>query len=137
MRTLRMRLIAAAISSRRGRARVSKTANTSSVNAVVSSPEVDHIAPTAVQKHFPVVAKHLAKRLAAKIKKPEPGTLRFAVGGAEVFDDRVHDEAYKGKIRAGKWLDVHRAAHEIGLVHPARRITGLPEHQRGNGRQSG
>ncbi|MCI0363811.1 MAG: radical SAM protein, partial [Phycisphaerales bacterium] len=35
-------------------------------------------------------------------------------GGAEVFDDRVHDEAYKGKIRAGTWLDVHRAAHEIG-----------------------
>jgi aminodeoxyfutalosine synthase len=36
-------------------------------------------------------------------------------GGAEVFDDRVHDEAFKGKIRAGTWLDVHRAAHELGL----------------------
>lgn len=36
-------------------------------------------------------------------------------GGAEVFDDRVHDEAFKGKIRSDKWLDVHRAAHQIGL----------------------
>jgi len=36
-------------------------------------------------------------------------------GGAEVFDDRVHDEAYRGKIRSDQWLDVHRAAHELGL----------------------
>jgi aminodeoxyfutalosine synthase len=36
-------------------------------------------------------------------------------GGAEVFDDRVHDEAFKGKIRSDEWLDVHRIAHEIGL----------------------
>ncbi|MDX2119199.1 MAG: radical SAM protein, partial [Planctomycetota bacterium] len=36
-------------------------------------------------------------------------------GGAEVFDDRIHDEAYKGKIRSDVWLDVHRVAHEIGL----------------------
>ncbi len=36
-------------------------------------------------------------------------------GGAEVFDDRVHDEAFKGKIRSDVWLDVHRVAHELGL----------------------
>jgi len=36
-------------------------------------------------------------------------------GGAEVFDDRVHDEAFKGKIRSDVWLDVHRIAHELGL----------------------
>jgi aminodeoxyfutalosine synthase len=45
-------------------------------------------------------------------------------GGAEVFDDRVHDEAYKGKIRAGQWLDVHRAAHEIGLNSNATMLYG-------------
>ncbi|MHC5113155.1 MAG: radical SAM protein [Planctomycetota bacterium] len=45
-------------------------------------------------------------------------------GGAEVFDDRVHDEAYKGKIRAGKWLDVHRAAHELGLNSNATMLYG-------------
>jgi len=36
-------------------------------------------------------------------------------GGAEVFDDRVHDAAFKGKIRAAQWLDVHCIAHELGL----------------------
>ena len=36
-------------------------------------------------------------------------------GGAEVFDDRVHDQAYKGKIRSDVWLDVHTIAHELGL----------------------
>ena len=36
-------------------------------------------------------------------------------GGAEVFDDRVHDEAYKGKIRSDEWLGVHLVAHELGL----------------------
>ncbi len=45
-------------------------------------------------------------------------------GGAEVFDDRVHDEAFKGKIRAGTWLDVHRAAHELGLNSNATMLYG-------------
>ncbi len=45
-------------------------------------------------------------------------------GGAEVFDDRVHDKAFKGKIRAGTWLDVHRAAHELGLNSNAMMLYG-------------
>jgi aminodeoxyfutalosine synthase len=45
-------------------------------------------------------------------------------GGAEVFDDRVHDEAFKGKIRAGKWLEVHRAAHELGMNSNATMLYG-------------
>lgn len=45
----------------------------------------------------------------------EAGLGSLPGGGAEVFDDRVHDEAYKGKIRSDVWLDVHRVAHEIGL----------------------
>lgn len=36
-------------------------------------------------------------------------------GGAEVFDDRVHDETHKNKIRSDEWLDVHLVAHELGL----------------------
>jgi aminodeoxyfutalosine synthase len=48
-------------------------------------------------------------------------------GGAEVFDDRVHDEAFKGKIRAGTWLDVHRAAHELGLPTNATMLYGHVE----------
>ena len=49
----------------------------------------------------------------SELKKAGLGSLPG--GGAEVFDDRVHDEAYKGKIRSDVWLDVHRVAHELGL----------------------
>ncbi len=45
----------------------------------------------------------------------EAGLGSLPGGGAEVFDDRVHDEAFKGKIRSDVWLDVHRTAHELGL----------------------
>lgn len=45
-------------------------------------------------------------------------------GGAEVFDDRVHDEAFKGKIRSDKWLDVHREAHKLGLMSNATMLYG-------------
>ena len=45
-------------------------------------------------------------------------------GGAEVFDDRVHDEAFKGKIRSDKWLEVHRVAHELGLMTNATILYG-------------
>ncbi|MHC4948129.1 MAG: radical SAM protein [Planctomycetota bacterium] len=48
-------------------------------------------------------------------------------GGAEVFDDRVHDEAFRGKIRAGQWLDVHRVAHELGLNTNATMLYGHVE----------
>ncbi|MBT8485085.1 MAG: radical SAM protein [Phycisphaerales bacterium] len=48
-------------------------------------------------------------------------------GGAEVFDDRVHDTAFKGKIRAGQWLDVHRAAHELGINSNATMLYGHVE----------
>ena len=45
-------------------------------------------------------------------------------GGAEVFDDRVHDEAFKGKIRSEQWLNVHREAHKIGLMSNATILYG-------------
>lgn len=45
----------------------------------------------------------------------EAGLGSLPGGGAEVFDDRVHDEAFKGKIRSDVWLDVHRVAHSLGL----------------------
>jgi len=45
-------------------------------------------------------------------------------GGAEVFDDRVHDEAFKGKIRSDKWIDVHHEAHKLGLMTNATMLYG-------------
>ncbi len=57
----------------------------------------------------------------------EAGVGSLPGGGAEVFDDRVHDEAFRGKIRAGQWLDVHRAAHEMGLNTNATMLYGHVE----------
>ena len=51
-------------------------------------------------------------------------------GGAEVFDDRVHDEAYKGKIRSDEWLDVHLIAHELGLNSNATILYGHIDQRR-------
>ena len=45
-------------------------------------------------------------------------------GGAEVFDDRVHDKVFRGKIRGTQWMDVHRTAHELGLNSNATMLYG-------------
>jgi aminodeoxyfutalosine synthase len=45
----------------------------------------------------------------------EAGLGSLPGGGAEVFDERVHKEAFKTKIGAHEWLDVHLVAHELGL----------------------
>jgi aminodeoxyfutalosine synthase len=45
-------------------------------------------------------------------------------GGAEVFDDRVHDEAFKGKIRSDMWIEVHTESHRLGLMTNATMLYG-------------
>ncbi len=86
---------------------------------------------------------HLAK-IAKVYKRSDPKAgIRFVLerlkeaglgsipgGGAEVFDDRIHDEAFKGKIRSDVWLDVHRVAHELGLNSNATMLYGHIEDRR-------
>jgi aminodeoxyfutalosine synthase len=48
-------------------------------------------------------------------------------GGAEIFDDRVHDEVFKGKVRADSWFQVHRAAHDLGIPSNATILYGHVE----------
>src|SRR5437016_14657155 len=48
-------------------------------------------------------------------------------GGAEIFDDRVHDEVFKGKVRADRWFEVHRTAHELGIYSNATMLYGHVE----------
>lgn len=54
----------------------------------------------------------------------EAGLGSLPGGGAEVFDDRVHDEAFKGKIRSDQWLEVHQIAHRLGLMTNATILYG-------------
>ena len=48
-------------------------------------------------------------------------------GGAEIFDDRVHDAVFKGKVRADRWFDVHRTAHRLGIYTNATMLYGHVE----------
>jgi aminodeoxyfutalosine synthase len=48
-------------------------------------------------------------------------------GGAEIFDERVHAEAFKNKVGEQPWFDVHRAAHTLGLPSNATMLYGHVE----------
>ncbi len=48
-------------------------------------------------------------------------------GGAEIFDDRVHDEAFQDKGGEEQWFDVHHAAHKLGIPSNATMLYGHVE----------
>ena len=80
--------------------------------------------------HFARISKRALQRDFAGGVRSVLGDLRAAGldslpgGGAEVFDDRVHREAWRGKIRSDEWLTVHRVAHELGLYTNATMLYG-------------
>ena len=57
----------------------------------------------------------------------EAGLGSMPGGGAEIFDDRVHDQVFKGKVRADKWFEVHRTAHSLGIYTNATMLYGHVE----------
>lgn len=57
----------------------------------------------------------------------EAGLGSLPGGGAEIFDDRVHDELYKNKVGEAGWFDVHRVAHELGIFTNATMLYGHVE----------
>ncbi len=57
----------------------------------------------------------------------EAGLGSLPGGGAEIFDDRVHDEVYKNKVGEAGWFDVHRTAHELGIFTNATMLYGHVE----------
>jgi len=57
----------------------------------------------------------------------EAGLDSLPGGGAEIFDDRVHKEAYRSKVGEEGWFDVHRTAHELGIPSNATMLYGHVE----------
>ncbi len=57
----------------------------------------------------------------------EAGLGSLPGGGAEIFDDRVHDGAFRGKVGEEGWFDVHRTAHELGIFSNATMLYGHVE----------
>ena len=57
----------------------------------------------------------------------EAGLDTLPGGGAEIFDDRVHNEAFQAKVGEKHWFDVHRAAHDLGIPSNATMLYGHVE----------
>jgi len=57
----------------------------------------------------------------------EAGLGSLPGGGAEIFDQRVHDEIYNNKVGEAGWFDVHRTAHEMGVYTNATMLYGHVE----------
>ena len=79
-------------------------------------PELHIKAFTAIEiVHLARIGRRTVREVLSELKDAGLGSLPG--GGAEIFDDRVHDEAFKGKVRADKWFDVHRTAHGPRPLH--------------------
>src|SRR5688572_25309501 len=72
--------------------------------------------------HFSRISRMSIEEVLRQLKEAGLGSLPG--GGAEIFDDRVHDEAFKGKVREDKWFEVHRTAHRLGLFSNATMLYG-------------
>jgi len=57
----------------------------------------------------------------------EAGLGSLPGGGAEIFDERVHDEAFRAKVGEKHWFDVHRTAHALGIPSNATMLYGHVE----------
>jgi len=81
-----------------------------------AAPQIHIKAFTAVEiVHLARISKRPLDIESVLLNLQDAGLGSLPGGGAEVFDDRVHDEAFKGKIRSDQWLLVHETAHKIGL----------------------
>jgi aminodeoxyfutalosine synthase len=80
----------------------------------VRYPKLHVKAFTAIEiNHLTKISKLSTREVLIALR--EAGLGSMPGGGAEVFDDRVHDEVFKGKLRADGWMEVHRTAHELGI----------------------
>jgi aminodeoxyfutalosine synthase len=77
--------------------------------------------------HFTRIARPRLSIAEVLTKLHEAGLGSMPGGGAEIFDDRVHDEAFKTKVGEAEWFEVHRTAHELGIFTNATMLYGHVE----------
>jgi len=77
--------------------------------------------------HFARIAKprRSIRRIIEELR--DAGLDSLPGGGAEIFDDRVHEEAFRNKVGEEGWFDVHREAHELGIFSNATMLYGHVE----------
>src|SRR5207237_1243285 len=89
-------------------------------------PELHIKAFTAIEIiHFSRIARLSIRDTLTALREAGLGSLPG--GGAEIFDDRVHDEIFKGKVREDRWFEVHRIAHSLGIFSNATMLYGHVE----------
>jgi aminodeoxyfutalosine synthase len=74
--------------------------------------------------HFTRIARPRVSIEEVLIALREAGLDSLPGGGAEIFDDRVHDEAFQAKVGEEHWFDVHRTAHDLGIPSNATMLYG-------------
>ncbi len=77
--------------------------------------------------HFTRIARPRLTIAEVLTQLREAGLGSMPGGGAEIFDDRVHDEAFKNKVGEAEWFEVHRTAHELGIFTNATMLYGHVE----------
>jgi len=77
--------------------------------------------------HFSRMAKPRLSIEEVLIQLRNAGLGSLPGGGAEIFDDRVHDEAFKNKVGETEWFEVHRTAHHLGIYTNATMLYGHVE----------
>ncbi len=77
--------------------------------------------------HFTRITRPRLSIAEVLTKLREAGLGSMPGGGAEIFDDRVHDEAFKTKVGEAEWFEVHRTAHELGIFTNATMLYGHVE----------
>lgn len=91
-------------------------------------PQLHLKAFTAIEiVHFTRVARPRMSIAEVLVALRDAGLDSLPGGGAEIFDDRVHAEAFKNKVGEQHWFDVHRVAHELGIPSNATMLYGHVE----------
>ncbi len=91
-------------------------------------PELHIKAFTAIEiVHFARISRPRMSIAEVLCALREAGLDSLPGGGAEIFDERVHDEAFQAKVGERHWFDVHRAAHDLGIPSNATMLYGHVE----------
>jgi len=74
--------------------------------------------------HFSRIAKPRLSIAEVLSQLRDAGVGSLPGGGAEIFDDRVHEEAFMNKVGEEEWFAVHRTAHKLGIFTNATMLYG-------------
>lgn len=73
-------------------------------------------------EHLSKISKKPTLEVLRELK--EAGLVALPGGGAEIFAERVRRQIAKNKVKAEKWLQIHREAHSLGLRTNATMLYG-------------